>query len=366
MPPAERILVIRLGAIGDVVRTLPAVSTLRAACPAARITWLVERAASSILEGQPWIDEVRIFPRESLRTAIRGARVATLVREAWAFVRALRGERFDLVLDFHGILKSGLLARASGAPLRVGYAPPFGRELAWLFANARARLTPERASRFDRNEALVRFLGVRAASAAVPLLVDPAAREKIAVALGPGPAPVVVHPGTSAGTPHKRWPAAGYAALARALRSKRGVFTVVSAGPDAAERASAAEVVRLAGGAARLAPETTSLADLAALFVQCRLYAGGDTGPMHVASLAGTPVVQIMGPTDPVENEPWSGTPSRTVRAGVGCSPCRRGCSAATCMAAVSPQAVIEAALTLLDAAPTEPGAGMAGPRAAS
>jgi len=178
--------VIRLGAIGDVVRTLPAVSALRSAYPSARITWLVERAASGILEGQPWIDEVLVFPRERLRAALRGARVATLARELGAFVRSLRAERFDLVLDFHAILKSGLLARASGAPLRAGYAPPLGRELAWLFANSRARVAPARVSRFDRNAALVRHLGVRAEEAAAPLRVDPRARAKIERALAPG------------------------------------------------------------------------------------------------------------------------------------------------------------------------------------
>jgi ADP-heptose:LPS heptosyltransferase len=350
------------------VRTLPAVSALRAAYPHARVTWLVERAASGILEAQPWIDEVRIFPRESLRAALRGAHALALARELSAFARALRAGRFDLVLDFHAILKSGLLAYASGAPLRVTYAPPFGRELAWLFANQRARLAPRRISRFERNAALLRFLGVRAAPAAAPLRVDAGAEAKIAAALGSGPAPLVMHPGTSAGTPHKRWSAAGYAGVIRALRRERGLETVVSAGPDAAERASAAEVVRLAGGAARLAPETGSLAELAALFARCRLYVGGDTGPMHVASLVGTAVVQILGPTDPVENEPWRGTPSRSVRAGVACSPCRRGCAAATCMRAVAPEAVLAAVRELLDdrAGRAGQGAPVAGLRAPS
>ena len=359
---------IRLGAIGDVVRTLPAASALRAAYPGARLTWLVERAASGILETQPWIDEVRIFPRESLRASLRGARAVLLLRELSAFRNALRAGRFDLVLDFHAILKSGLLAYASGAPLRVTYAPPFGRELAWLFANARARLAPRRASRFERNAALLHFLGIRAAPAVAPLCVDAGAQAKISAALGVGPAPVVVHPGSSAGTPHKRWSAAGYAAVIRTLAKERGLETVVSAGPDEAERASAAEVVRQADGAARLAPETGSLAELAALFARCRLYVGADTGPMHVASLVGTPVVQILGPTDPLENQPWSGTPARSVRAGVACSPCRRGCSAALCMQAVSPEVVLGAARELLDGwqARAGEGAPVAGLRAPS
>jgi ADP-heptose:LPS heptosyltransferase len=356
--------VIRLGAIGDVVRTLPAVSSLRATYPRARLTWLVEPAASGILSAQPWIDQVLVFPRTRLRAALRHARLPSFARELAKFVRDLRAERFDLVLDFHAILKSGLLSFASGAANRVSYAAPFGREGAWLFANQRARLSPERASRFERNAGLLRFLGADAATARTPLRVDPAAAARMEVALGAGAAPIAVHPGTSAGTPHKRWAASGYATVIRALHREQGTRALVTYGPDPEESASAGEVVRLAGEAARLAPETASLGELAALFARCRLYLGGDTGPMHVASLVGTPVVQILGPTDPVENEPWCGTPSRSVRVGVACSPCRRGCAAATCMRVVPPEAVLAAARELLALSGGARGPGESGPLA--
>lgn len=341
---------IRLGAVGDVVRTLPAVSALRAAYAGSRLAWLVEPASAGILEGQPWIDEVIVFPRGSLRGKLGRGRLGALTREAREFVRALRARRFDLAVDFHSILKSGILARASGAPRRAGYARPYGRELAWLFASERARLAPARASRFDRNEALVRFLGVNTPSAARVLHVDPGAGERMAKALGPGPAPVAIHPGTSDHTPHKRWTAAGYAAVARTLAEDEGVPSVVTVGPARDDRAFAEAVVRESAGRARLAPETPGLGDLAALFAHSRLYLGSDTGPMHVASLVGTPVVQILGPTDPLENEPYPGTPSRSVRVPVGCNPCRRGCAAATCMQVVPPESVAAAARELLAA----------------
>jgi len=332
------------------VRTLPAVSALRAAYPEARITWLVEPAAAGVLRGQPFVDDVREFPRPVLRASLRGLRPGRAARVLAGFLRELRAARFDLVLDFHGILKSGLLAFASGAPVRAGYARPFAREGAWLLANARARLSGRRGSRFERNDALVRFLAVDAPADPRPLRVDPEAEARVAAQLGSGPAPVVLHPGTSPGTPHKRWPAARYARLARALARRHEVACVVSAGPDPTERAAAREVVAASAGAARLAPPTEGLAELAALFSRARLYVGGDTGPMHVAALVGTPVVQILGPTHPVENAPWPGVPSRTVRTPVGCSPCRRGCAAALCMRLVAGQAVLEAASALLEA----------------
>jgi ADP-heptose:LPS heptosyltransferase len=346
-PPAERILVIRLGAVGDVVRTLPAASALRAAYPRAKLAWLVEPASASVLAGQGWLDDVIVFPRSALRAALRGGRAGRLWRETAGFVRRLRAERFDLVVDFHAILKSGVLSLLSGAKRRVSYARPFAREGAAWFATERAQLAPPRQSRFDRNEALVRFLAIDAKLPARPLAVPEPALAGIAAALGPGPAPVVIHPGTSDATPYKRWTPAGYGAVARALAGE-GVPCLVSSGPAASDREMAEAVLREAAGAARPAPPTPTLLDLAALFAHARLYLGADSGPMHVAALVGTPVVQLLGPTDPVENAPYPGTPSRTLRIQIACNPCKRGCDAATCMRSIPERAVLAAVRELL------------------
>lgn len=341
---------VRLGAVGDVVRTLPSASALRAAYPGSHLAWLVEAGSASLLRAQPWIDEVVLFPREELRGALRRGAFVQAARTARRFVRELRRRRFELVVDFHSILKSGVLSAASGAPRRAAYARPYGRELGWWFATERAELWPPRASRFERNEALVRFLAVGTRAAPRPLRVDPERARRMAQALGAGPAPIALHPGTSDSTPHKRWTPQGYAAVARALREQDGVRSVVTVGPARDDRAFAEAVVAQSGGAAQLAPETPSLPDLAALFAGCRLYLGSDTGPLHVASLVGTPVVQLLGPTDPVENAPWPGTPSRTLRVPVACSPCRRGCATALCMQLHDVAQVTAAARALLAA----------------
>jgi lipopolysaccharide heptosyltransferase I len=349
LPHAERILVIRLGAIGDVVRTLPAAAGLRASWPRAHLAWLVEPAAASVLRGQPWLDEVIVFPRAALGAALRRGRLVTAIRLARGFASELRAGRFDLVVDFHAILKSGLLAWLSGSKRRVSYARPFAREGAAWFATHRARLSPPKQSRFDRNEALLRFLASGAELPARPLHVPTAALERIDEALGDVRGPVVIHPGTSDATPYKRWTAAGYASVARALAAD-GVPCVVTSGPAESDREMAAAVLAAAGGAARPAPATPTLLDLAALFARSRLYLGADSGPMHVASAVGTPVVQLLGPTDPVENAPYPGTPSRTLRVQIGCNPCRRGCAAATCMRLIPAAAVLQAARELLAA----------------
>jgi len=347
-PEADRILVVRLGAVGDVVRTLPAVSAVRAAYPGSHLAWLVEKGSSSVLESQGWLDEVIQFPREALGAALRGGRLDRAASLSWAFRRELKRRKFDLVLDFHSILKSGVLAALTGAPVRVAYARPFGRELGWWFAQHRARLHPRRMSRFDRNDALVRFLGVTEPPSPRPLVIPAPAEARAEASLGAAPSPVAIHPGTSDRTPHKRWSVEGYAALARGLSAEEGRPSVVTVGPARADREFAEAIVEASGGAASLAPATPGLGDLAALFARCALYVGSDTGPMHVASLVGTPVVQLLGPTDPIENAPWSAVPSRTVRVQIGCNPCRRGCAAATCMGVIHPELVLKAARALL------------------
>jgi len=223
-----------------------------------------------------------------------------------------------------------------------------GRALtAHRFATDKAQLDPPKQSRFQRNDALVRYLGVDAPPAAQPLTVSPEALEAAQKALGPGPVPIAIHPGTSDETAHKRWTVDGYAAVAQTLAAE-GTPSVVTAGPAQDDRAFADAIVEASGGAARRAPATPGLLELAALFRACRLYLGGDTGPLHVASLVGTPVVQLIGPTDPIENQPFPGTPSKTVRVQIECNPCRRGCAAASCMRAIHPDQVTSAVRGLL------------------
>ncbi|UCE86528.1 MAG: glycosyltransferase family 9 protein, partial [Deltaproteobacteria bacterium] len=360
-PDAQRILILRLGAVGDVVRTLPAARMLREAYPRAHLAWLVERGSAALLERQPWIDEIIVFPREALRADLRRLHWLRMGSTLAEFVRRLRAARFDLVVDFHAILKSGVLAWASRSPRRVSYARPYGRELSWLFATERARLSPRRASRFDRNTGLVHFLGIRGEPARVALAVDPDAVARLEAAMGDGVAPIAIHPGTSDDTPYKRYTVTGYAAVARALFEGDGLPSIVTHGPARGDLELAERIVAAARGAARLAPPTPSLVDLAALFSRCRAYVGSDTGPMHVASLVGIPVVQILGPTDPLVNAPYPGTPSRSVRVPVPCSPCRRGCAAATCMRAVSPEQVIGAVRELIGTRRARPAARVPG-----
>ena len=349
--PAERVLVVRLGALGDVVRTRFAFAGIRALYPHAKLDWLVEDRAAAGLIGLAGLDESVIVPRRSLRAR----HPATALRTLRAFVRELRARAYDLSIDFHGVFRGALLPWAAGIPQRAGYDRPFAKEGSARLLTHRLRVGLAHLSRFERNAALVQFLGGEIPAVPTPLDLGDAVLRLAAL-------PerfVLIHPGTSPKTSYKRWETERFAAVARALHERAGLTSLVAFGPVPGEQAAAHEVVAKAGGAARLAPSTASLAEFLSLLRRATVFVGCDSGPMHLASLARTPVIAIFGPTDPIENEPFPGVPSRIVRSDVGCNPCREGCSVRACMRAVEPEAVTAAALSLLAALPATAGRGI-------
>ncbi len=333
---------IRLGALGDVVRTLPSVRALREGYPEAHISWLVEPRAADVVRACGEIDEVIEFPRPHLSELWRGRQLGELIRACRDVVQDLRARHFDLVLDFHAILKSGLLAWATGAPVRISYARPFAREANFLFSTQRARLSPAKLSRYDRNAGLIEFLGLPARSAlrltpAVPTPADASVRDY-----------VLIHPGSSPGTPYKRYRASGYADFAAELGRRRGASILVATGRSEDEVRLAEAIVDASRGAARMAPECERFEDLIALIGRARLFVGSDSGPLHIATALGIPAIQLIGATDPIENEPRGEAPWKQLRVDVPCSPCRRGCAAATCMSLLPHEWIVDAAEELL------------------
>jgi ADP-heptose:LPS heptosyltransferase len=342
---ARRILVIRLGALGDVVRTRFAFAGLRARFPEARIDWLVEDGASPGLAGIVGLDGVIEVPRRSTAGLAPWHRLTTMRGVAVQ----LRERDYDLSVDFHSILKSALMAREARIPVRVGYSAPFAREGASRLMTHHTRPAGDHVSRFERNAALVRLLGGDTPSRPPPLELPADADE----GLEELPAEfAVIHPGTSPGTEYKRWETERHAEVARSLYRELGLPTLVTWGPVQGELEAAERVVAGAGPEALLAPRTKSVAAVLALLRRARIFIGSDSGPIHLASLVDLPLVVLFGPTDPVENAPFGGVSSRVIREDVGCNPCREGCPARTCMTALAPDRVVAAVRELL-AGPT-------------
>jgi lipopolysaccharide heptosyltransferase I len=315
------ILIVRLGALGDVVHAIPVAAALRRAHPGARIDWLVSHKHREILDLVPVVD--RRLPVND-RGGVEGGR--SLV----AMVRELRRSRYDVTLDLQGLVKSALIARSSGAPRILGFAAPYLREplARFLYTDVHdpggggMYHSSETRHVVEINLGLLRLLGLTPAPPEFPIddVESPVARDVARRADGPF---VLLNPG--AAWPNKRWPPSRLAAVARAVRARHGVMSAVLWGPG--ERGLAEAVVAEAQGTAMLAPQT-SIADVVALARGALLVVSGDTGPTHIAAAVGTPVVGIYGPTRPERNGPWR--PDDVVVRAASCDchhlrQCRRG-----------------------------------------
>jgi heptosyltransferase-1 len=302
-----RFLIVRLGALGDIVHALPVAAALRRAFPASRIDWLVSAKHREILDLVPIIDRRLVIHDRPARSARGSAAARDGVSLAGA-VRELRRARYDVAIDLQGLIKSALLARSSGAGRVIGFTSSYARE-----ALARPLYTdvydPGRGGLYDRRETrhvveinlgVLTTLGLTVAVPEFPIepvLSEPAQqiRDRTSGRYA------LLNPG--AAWPNKRWPPARLAAIATLLRERHAVTSVVLWGPG--EESLAPAVVGAAAGAALLSPPTT-IADLVALTRGATLMISGDTGPAHIAAAVGTPLVGIYGPTRPARNGPLS------------------------------------------------------------
>ncbi len=301
--PPRSILVVRLGAVGDIVRTLPAVRLLRRTWPATPLAWAVETGPAQLLRGHPDIDRLILLDRGGLRRAVARAapRAALIARD---FVRELRAFAPELALDFQGALKSGLTSWLSGARVRLGFDRPFARESSHIFANRRVQLSTPRLHRVHRAAVLARSAGAEDAPLEADLALTPeeraAGRAEVARLAAPREA-IALAPFSSARQPYKRYPASRWTEVARRLAGA-GRAVLVLAGPG--EEEAARRLCDEAG--AGVVPVTAPpLRLLAAMLEECELFVGGDTGPMHLAWASGIPVVAVFGPTDPALNAPF-------------------------------------------------------------
>lgn len=298
---------IRLGAMGDILRTVPPVRLLRRALPEARLHWVLDDRWRVLLDDHPDLDRLVSLPRKNwARMSRNPLGWPALLRSLAAVRRRLRELGADLALDFHGNLRSGVICRFTGAPVRVGYAGHQQKEGNRWFTTHRVPSGDRRTPRMERNLDLVRFLGAEERplpDGGLPLVARgrPRAVEVLRAAGAHGNRYAVVSPGASAAQSYKKPPPELLVAACRELAAG-GLLNLVVHGPG--EEADARRTVEASGGSARLAPPT-DLPALAALLDGAALFVGGDSGPLHLACAVGCPVLGIYGPTDPEVNRPW-------------------------------------------------------------
>jgi lipopolysaccharide heptosyltransferase I len=335
-----RIGIVKLSSIGDVVHTLPLAAALRRDVPGAWVAWVAEEREAALLDAHPDLDAVvRVDTRGWRRRVRRLSGLGPALREVARARRALRALQLDVAIDAQGLVKSGAIVQATGAPVRIGFAVARCRERASaLFTNRRVSPGRQAGHVVDQYLTLLDPLGVEPGAPVFRVPEWPAAERRVAgwlagLGLEPGDRVVVLCPG--AGRPDKRWPAAAFRALAAGLRAEPGAAVVVAWGPG--ERGPADKIAAGLDPGVAVAP-ATDLHELAALLRRASLVVGGDTGPLHLAAALGTACLGLFGPTPAARNGPY-GARSRTLQ------------STDRTMGGLEPAAVLRAARELLDAA---------------
>lgn len=302
-----RVLVVRVGAMGDVLHALPAVTALRAARPEWEIGWAVDRRWAPLLvseAGAPVVDAVHVAPTSDWKERPVSLRTARQIGELWG---ELRSVRYDVCVDMQGTMRSGMIGKMAGAKEFVGYGDPRERAAGWMYGH---RMERRGVHVVDQGCALLgEAVGVGLRPARVELPVDSAAEAWCDEVLAGVRRFCFLAP--TAGWGAKVWPAERYGLVARGL-AEAGYGVVVNA--VGAHDAVAEAVVKASGGVAAAVPST--LPQMIALVRRAGLVVGGDSGPLHLGAALGRPVVGLFGPTDPARNGPFGpiGTRGQVLR----------------------------------------------------
>lgn len=340
---SERILIVKLSSLGDVIHTLPAAQALRRRFPEAKIAWAVERAHAGVLRGLPFVDELIEWDRGTWRSLAD-------------FVGRLRDQPWDIAIDFQGLFRSGAATLASRAKRRIGFAPL--RECAHWFYNERVPAPTQPLHAVEKYLQLIEPLGASYPGLPLkrPYLQYGAAAKSQAgerpglrdgttyVPRGPEMFPLLSSEADRAAVdgwlaargfdaarerlvllnPHCRkeaniWPAERFAKLAERLLAEPGLRVAVTGGPIAKQLCDT--IAAPYGDRVWRADGAFSLLGSAELIRRASAFVTGDTGPMHIAAAVGTPIVAIFGPADPLRTGPYAAD-AIVVNRRLPCAPC--------------------------------------------
>lgn len=315
----QRILIIKLRAIGDVVLATPVIENLRRWYPDRHIAFLTEHASLDVVEDNPFLDEVIILDRARWNTLP----IRDRIRDQLRFYMALRSKRFDLVIDLFGNPRSAILSILTGAPHRVGFAFRGRRHLYNTVVMPRGGEVHE----VEFNLDALRAIGVPIQTTAPRFPMTDTRRQEARHWLstqGIQPNTPVIGMNPGGGWSTKRWTPEGFASVADALIRRYNARVILFWGPG--ERDLVETVLYAMQERPLFLPET-SLKEMGAFLSCCTLFLSNDSGPMHMAAALGIPSIGIFGPTNPALQGPY-GPGNRVVRKeGLDCL----GCNLVTC-----------------------------------
>ena len=340
MDNPERVLIIRLSAIGDVVMASPLIGAFRRTYPDSRISWLVEKGSKDVLSGNPELDEVIVWPRDEWRRLLKGWRFIKLIKEVFAFIRKLRQKPgYDLALDAQGLLKSGIWAFLSGAKVRAGIGSKEGSRFLMTRVIDRSGASDRISSQYLLG---AEALGLDTSDFSMRFPTGPEGDrfvDSVMSRAGIGDRFAVFCPFTT--RPQKHWIEERWGELAGLISNELGMPVMILGGPgdkEAAGRIRESAVKRFID----MAGETT-IKQAAGLIKGSSLLVGVDTGLTHMGIALGAPTVALFGATCP-----YLDTGSETAAViyhPMECSPCRRNptCDGKfPCMASITVNEVME------------------------
>ena len=361
-PDYRRILLIKPSSLGDVVHALPVLHGLRRRFPEAHIAWLLATAHAPLLRGHPDLNEIIEFDRLRFGRLGRSPRIGG---QFAAFVRDLRARRFDLAIDLQCLFRSGFLALASGAPVRIGFRS--ARELAWVFYTERLDAPDPDIHAVDKNYLVAGPLGFGELPVRFDLAVTAKERERAAQLLSTAGVDVsrpfvAVLPGARWDT--KRWLPERFAEVIGRLATEADVRSVLLGA--ASETGLCGQIISQVHAAPNVAPvnlagrtdprEMVAILDWAAS-VLCQ-----DSAPAHLAAAIGRPLVCILGPTNSRRTGPYT-KQARLIQADLSCVPCylrvlTQCPHSHECIRRISVDEVVEAVVTSLSGPTLSAGAG--------
>ncbi len=345
----QRILIIKQSSLGDIIHTLPLVHALKRCYPGVTIDWVVREGLDSIIRCDSAVD--RVFPVNIPSTSEPGAARGVYCRAAKGMVSTLIQLRntfskqpYDLVLDLHASFRSGLLMLCNPGGVRVGFSD--AKELNTLFLHRKIAVPATKIHAQEKNFLFASFLGCDVQKE--DFFLETGEEDKrISIEFLQGEEKHLIYCNPVGRWESKAWPVQRWALLADTLQRKDGVRVVLAGSGDdlpvLQEIEKQMKTVPLVSGGRLSLPQSAALIQMSALYI------GVDSGPMHMASLAGIPVVALFGPTDPVLVGPYNESGKVLRNESLDCLVCRkRYCRELTCMETISVDEVYESALQLL------------------
>jgi heptosyltransferase-1 len=321
----NKVLIVKPSSLGDVVHSLPFLNALKTCLPHAKIHWVIAKGLEGLLEGHPMIDRLLIIHKDMWKK-LSNARHT--MKEITSLLKKLKNEKYDLVIDLQGLLRSGIITKATGAPLRVGFRE--AREGSRFFYTHKVE-GGKNIHAVDRYLKVVEFLGCDIQDVRFPLPSNPVSSFKHSLM---SENYAVLIPGARWRT--QVWPAEKFGELASKLSIKTLILGTKS------EIGAADTISSLSQGKSLSLAGKTSLKELVEIIRHAQFVLSNDSGPMHIAAALHVPVFALFGPTDSIRTGPY-GKGHTIIREDVTCAPCfKKTCKDMKCMNNLSAEKVHE------------------------